>query len=251
MTPSAGTSPHDLDELAAEYVLGTLDREERTVVAARRLSEPNLDAAILAWETRLSPLADTVQHAEPPAALKSLILARVQQSTAAPVETTSRSLESGIVVSLTRRVAMWRTAALGASAIAASLAGVVAYRPLFAPPSSGNSYVAVLQKNAQSPAFLVTVDVEKRTFIVRTVAAAAQSGKSYELWLISEKLSGPKSLGVVGDAAFTGRATLTGYSPADIEAATYAVTLETQGGSPSGTPSGPVIYAGRLVQTRP
>ena len=50
-------SPDD-DFAAAEFALGTLDPGERATLAARRLREPELDAAIRAWEARLSPLAD-------------------------------------------------------------------------------------------------------------------------------------------------------------------------------------------------
>ncbi len=40
------TGDEDLDGLAGEYVLGTLDADERAAVAARRLREPALDMAI-------------------------------------------------------------------------------------------------------------------------------------------------------------------------------------------------------------
>ena len=52
-------SPED-ESLAAEYALGVLDAGERAVVSARRMREPQLDAAILAWEGRLAPLLELV-----------------------------------------------------------------------------------------------------------------------------------------------------------------------------------------------
>ena len=51
----------DIEALAAEYVLGTLSREERRAVASRRENEQALDAAIAAWERRLGPLAEVVR----------------------------------------------------------------------------------------------------------------------------------------------------------------------------------------------
>ena len=51
------TDRDDLDMLAAEFVLGTLDARERAAVAVRRQSEPDLDEMITAWEQRLSALA--------------------------------------------------------------------------------------------------------------------------------------------------------------------------------------------------
>src|SRR4030088_1956949 len=56
----------DIDGLAAEYVLGTLDVDERKHVAGRRKSDVALDHAIRAWETRLGPLSDRTSGIEPP-----------------------------------------------------------------------------------------------------------------------------------------------------------------------------------------
>src|SRR4051794_17325701 len=54
------TNAEDIDGLAAEYVLGSLDPVERMEVAARRHGEPALNDAIKAWERRLGPLTDLV-----------------------------------------------------------------------------------------------------------------------------------------------------------------------------------------------
>ena len=50
------TDPDDIDMLAAEYVLGTLDHDERSRVAEQRNTNAELDAAIIAWEQRLGHL---------------------------------------------------------------------------------------------------------------------------------------------------------------------------------------------------
>lgn len=232
----------DIDALAAEFVLGTLDAAERTAVAARRSREPALEAAITAWERRLSPLNAAVPEIAPPAALRSRVLAEIAMlgSNAAPAA----------VIALQRQVVRWRTAAMGAGAIAASFAGLLAYRETIVAPQP-SSFVAVLQKDAQSPAFLMTVDITKRTFNVRAVAAEAHAGKSYELWLVHERLGGPKSLGILSNVAFSASPRLAAFAPGDIAEATYAVSVEPEGGSPTGLPTGPVVYAGKLVQTRP
>ena len=66
----------DIDGLAAEYVLGTLDASERASVAARRQRETSLDDAITAWERRLSPLNDAASEIAPPAATFAKISTR-------------------------------------------------------------------------------------------------------------------------------------------------------------------------------
>jgi len=55
------TNDEDIDGLAAEYVLGTLDVGERASIATRRTREPALNAAILDWERRLAPLTENRQ----------------------------------------------------------------------------------------------------------------------------------------------------------------------------------------------
>jgi anti-sigma-K factor RskA len=106
-------------------------------------------------------------------------------------------------------------------------------------------YVAILQKDAASPAIEVTVDLEKRELQVRPVAAQAPPGKAYELWIIDAKLGAPRSLGVIGEGRRA--ASLSAYDPAVVENATYAVTVEPPGGSPDGKPSGPPVFVGKLI----
>ena len=109
-------------------------------------------------------------------------------------------------------------------------------------------FVAVLQRDASSPAFLLTFDLDKRQLTVRTVGAERQAGKSYELWLVSDKFPAPRSLGVIGAGPYTVRQPEPEYDPVVINRATYAVSLEPEGGSPTGAPTGPVLYTGKLLQ---
>jgi anti-sigma-K factor RskA len=112
-------------------------------------------------------------------------------------------------------------------------------------------YVAVLQQNGGAPAFILTVDAATRNFTVRKVGAAAEPGKSFELWLISDKLPQPRSLGVIGGSDFTARPVLSSYDANTINTATYAVTVEQEGGSPDGKPHSTPVFTGKLIETVP
>ena len=159
-------------------------------------------------------------------------------------------------------------------ALAAALVGMLAvqvYRPELLPdglrpkpriqtvevktpapsPVPSAQYVALLQRDAGSPAFILTVDAATRNFTVRKVGADAEPGKSFELWLISDKLPQPRSLGVIGGSDFTARPVLADYDAGTINAATYAVTVEPAGGSPTGKPTSAPIYTGKLIETVP
>jgi anti-sigma-K factor RskA len=232
-------SPDD-DFAAAEYALGTLDAGERATLAARRLREPELDEAIQAWEARLAPLAEAAQEIEPPRNLLPAIEARIRGAA-------SDAPRNGTIVDLQRSIRRWRAMAIAASLFAGVLAiGLVAREA--SRRSAPHEYVAILQKDAASPAFAVTVNLDKQELTVRPVAAQAPPGKSYELWLIDSKL-GARSLGVIGDTPRG--ASLSAYDPAVVAGATYAVTVEPPGGSPTGQPSGAPVFVGKLIPVTP
>jgi anti-sigma-K factor RskA len=176
------------------------------------------------------------------------------------------------VVRLEGRARRWRNIASIASALAAALLVMLTmqvYQPDLLPaairpkpriqtvevktppPPAGAQYVALLQGDSNSPAFILTVDAASRNFTVRKVGAQPAPGKSYELWIVSDKLQRPRSLGVIGGGDFTARPVLSGYDPTVVNQATYAVTVEPEGGSPTGVATGPIVYTGKLIETVP
>lgn len=226
----------DIDMLAAEYVLGTLDAGERAAVAARRQREPELDAAIEAWQHRLSPLNEAIPPMSPPPGLIGRIERRLDGVASAPAG-------SAEVIDLKRRLKVWQRVAVAASAAAACLVAVVGVRE-FQWREAPRNFVGVFQKDDVSPAFLLTVDIEKRQLTIRPVAARPQPGKSYQLWIASDRLGpAPRSLGVIGEEEFgAARRVLTSYDPELLERATFGVSLEPAGGSPTGVPTSPALH---------
>ena len=185
------------------------------------------------------------------------------------------AVDDSNVVQLSAKARRWRNIATLTTAIAAALVAMItvqacrpellpeglrpkprtqvveAKAPAAAAPAPSAQYVAVLQKDGGSPAFILTVDGATKNFTVRKVGAAAEPGKSFELWLISDKLQRPRSLGVIGGSDFTARPVLSSYDADTINAATYAVTVEQAGGSPDGKPTSAPIFAGKLIETVP
>jgi anti-sigma-K factor RskA len=225
--------PED-DGLAAEYALGTIDAAELAAADARRLSDPEFDAAVTAWERRLGALAEAAPERAPPPDLFARIEARLDGGNVVPL--------------LTRRLARWRALAVSGAGLSGALAAALAFL-IVARPTAPHQFVAILQKSADAPAFAMTVDVDKLEFSVRPVAAEAPQGKSYELWIIAPDKA-PKSLGVIDAAARTGERPLA-YDASAVRAATYAVTVEPKGGSPDGKPSGAPVFVGKLMPVGP
>jgi len=238
------TDDSDIDAIAAEYALGTLDPGERATVAARRRREPALDAAIVAWETRLGLLADLIPPVEPPAGVLARIEERIERLDRRPGMIAATA---GDVMSLERRVGRWRRLAVAASLVAASLVGVI-YVLETQRPAVPRTFVAVMQKDDASPSFLVTVDIETRLLTVRAVAAAAQPDKSYQLWMAHASFEGVRSLGLVSEQDLAPRPVLAAFDRSVIESATFAVSLEPAGGSPTNKPTGPVLFHAKLIQ---
>jgi anti-sigma-K factor RskA len=273
--------------LAAEYALGTLDAEERALVEAMMSVDKDFTAMVEAWEHKLGALNQMVGSVEPrpevwdkirtatgPAEPQApLLLPDAPQPVAPEVSEPATVVDTSNVIRLSGEARRWRNVATLTTAIAAALVAMIAvgvYQPDLLPerirpkprtqvveiktppaPAPSAQYVAVLQKDGGSPAFVLTVDGATRNFWIRKVAASAEPGKSFELWLISDKLPQPRSLGVVGSGDFTARPVLASYDPELINAATYAVTVEQAGGSPDGKPHSAPVFTGKLIQTVP
>jgi anti-sigma-K factor RskA len=276
--------------LAAEYALGTLDADERAQVETMMAIDQDFTMVVRAWEFRLGVLNQMVGSVEPRPIVWENIKTAIGHSepqvplvlpeapppvapvvvAQAPVPVVDRSN----VIQLSNRFRRWRSIAMTASAIAAALVAMLAievYQPDLLPegmrakprtqvvevkiptavaPSA--QYVALLQGQSGGPAFILTVDGATKNFTLRKVGApAAEPGKSYELWLISDKLPRPRSLGVIGANDFTARPVLASYDSDVVNAATYAVTVEQAGGSPDGSPHSTPVYTGKLIETVP
>jgi anti-sigma-K factor RskA len=273
--------------LAAEYALGTLDADERAQVEAMMSVDKDFTAMVRAWEYRLGVLNQMVGSVEPRPEVWDKIktaagLAEPQAPLLLPdappvvphLAEPAPVVDTSNVIRLSARARRWRNVATFTTAIAAALVAMIAvgvYQPDLlpdgirpkprtqvvevktpaAPAPASAQYVAVLQKEGGSPAFILTVDGATRNFTIRKVGAAAEPGKSFELWLISDKLPRPRSLGVIGGGDFTARPVLTSYDADTVKNATYAVTVEQAGGSPDGSPHSAPVFTGKLIETVP
>jgi anti-sigma-K factor RskA len=276
--------------LAAEYALGTLDADERVQVETMMSVDKDFAAIVDAWEDKLSVLNQMVGLVEPRAEVWDKIKVAVGHSEpqaplvlpdasppVAPEVTAPAAAEvvdTSNVIRLSAQARRWRNVARFTTAIAAALVAMIAvgvYQPDLLPdgvrpkprvqvvevktpavPATASAqYVAVLQKEGGSPAFILTVDGATKNFTVRKVGAAPEPGKSYELWLISDKLQRPRSLGVIGGGDFTARPVLSSYDADTINTATYAVTIEQAGGSPDGNPHSAPVFTGKLIESVP
>ena len=132
---------------------------------------------------------------------------------------------------------------MAATAAAACLALYIAV----APPAAAPSFVAVLRAPQQDqPAWVATAG--GNGLLVRAVAGgAAPVDRSFELWAIAPSAKQPLSLGVI---RADGRLELGALPAAIRDGGTLAISIEPKGGSPTGQPTGPVVFVGTLVAAK-
>jgi anti-sigma-K factor RskA len=226
------------DDLAAEYVLGVLGADERSLAADRLRVDPAFRAQVEAWEMRLAPLADEVATVTPPPGVWRRIAASVNLA----ANTASLSARPKLL----DRVDVWRGAAMVLFAVAASLAIVVlrpSQPPLTAPPPQ-QELVATLKTPQGKVLFVATVNQARSGVTVVPTASIDHGDRSPELWIIP--VGGkPNPVGMLSkDRAGSLAAAI--LSSNARPHAMFAVSLEPIGGSPSGAPTGPVIAIGEM-----
>lgn len=218
------TSKQLADRLAAEYVLGTLRGPARRRFERLLAAHPLLRVHVRSWEERLSPMAQSVAPVTPP----KRVWRRIERATGA-----SRGRFRG-----------GRGWAVAALLVAAVLLGYFSARLVpVAPPTS--PYTAVVTTRHGRALWLVTADLRRGIVTARAVGRIPPAGKhSYQLWLLA-KNAPPRSLGLLPGSG-SSRHTLPRSLPAG--AAGIAVSLEPPGGSPTGRPTGTVLYKATLAR---
>ena len=218
-----------LSQLAAEYVLGTLQGAARRRLEQMLPTHAKLREQIAYWEQQLGPLASTLAPQPVPDAVWRGIHSRLQP-------------ERQVVV----QGRFWQRWAWVSTALAAGLAAVLVLSPRVVPRSiEPLRDVAVLTSNSNEAHWIVRrkADHELQLSVLGQVTVA--SDKSLELWAIPATGT-PQSLGVL--TLTHGRATLAlnAMQQQSLAHATLlAVSVEAHGGSATGLPLGPVIFTGK------
>lgn len=231
MSGASAPGPDDeLTVLAGEYVLGTLPRDEAAQLAREAATDPAVADAIALWERRLLPLALLqVPPVAPPATLWPRIEATAHGTPLRPVAPANAPSS--------RSLGLWRGAAAAGFLLAASIAGIAVLQRSPAPVP-----VAVLAPlGARQAAFVMQAGRNGSLTIVPIGPAAVPAGRDLELWSLAAGAKVPRPIGVLPASGLTLAA---GRVPGG--AVQILVSLEPAGGSPTGLPTGPVLYGGAL-----
>ena len=241
--------PELQQRLAAEFALGTLRGRARQRFRRFMAEDPALADAVQEWELRLAPMAAAVASVRPPARVWRAIEERIGGAPA-------RS--GGIWASL----AFWRNLGIAASGMAAGLLAAIVIAPQAPSPAPAPvvirvpsnemaaTYLAVLSDaKTQRPVLVVSAGRSAQELWVKTLDPAIHvPDRSLELWALPPGQA-PKSLGVVPPSEkMTALKLVAAADLAFADVPALAVSLEPRGGSPTGAPTGPVLYTGPFLK---
>ena len=223
-------TPEERDHLAAELALGVLDGEERARALRLVLQDAGFARDVERWGYRLAPLLAVIPGEAAPAHVWRSVEARIAEP-ARPVS----------------RERFWRFSALGAGALAASLALLLFTRaptPI-APAPTAAPQVAVSQLARADGKDVLPVRYDAATGTLHLGRSAlATGGKSPELWVIPAD-GVPRSLGML---PAQGRlAVRDALRPFFKDGAVLAVSLEDASTAPHEAPSATPILTGTIT----
>nr|WP_175204205.1 anti-sigma factor [Achromobacter ruhlandii] len=235
------TTPEGLDELAGEYVLGTLPSARRREVEARLERDAALRAAVDRWEARLLPLADLATPIDPSPGLWPRIAATLDAGQAVPAREPRRKRAA-----LWDSLPFWRGAAVCGLAAALTLAVALSLRPV-STPAATQYMVVLVAPQSQAPGWVIQAQAGRHDVqLVPIAAVQVPPDRALEFWTKADGWSAPVSLGLVkpGEPVRIPLDALPPLEPNQL----FELTLEPATGSPIGRPTGPIQFIGRAVK---
>ena len=227
-------NPLLVDLICAEYILGTLKGSARRRFEQLIKQRANWAQSLAWWESHMHLLADTVPAVKPPNTVWKNIQTRL-------FETKS-----------TNNNRWWKSWAFVSTALAASFATLL----IMQTPQVGSEVtpvsIALLASESAQAGWLLNETRRSATDVeIKAISLASlelKPNNAFELWLLPADKSNPISLGLLPQQ---GSATV--KVPVNVIAllATggLAVSLEPLGGSPTGLPTGAVLYQGKMTKT--
>ena len=240
MTPDRDDSP-----LAAEYVMGLLDTEARADAERRMASDADFAREVETWRARFSQLDDTAEEVAPAGDLWPRIESSLSKE--APV---AQAPIVGMLGRFWKSLAALRIATLGSSLAAVLLAVVAIAAVQHAQQVAARKpiYVAILIDDATRQAgAVVNAFADGRVEMIPLVDMNVPDGRALQVWTLWNREIGPRSVGLLSRA----KATQLDLEklPSTTADQLFEITLEPAGGSPTGRPTGPILFKGTTART--
>lgn len=219
-------NPELVDRLAAEYVLGTLRGPARRRFERWRANTSQVDQRCRYWEERLMHVAKGLKPVQPPAYVWPAIHKRLNLT---PDRAPHR---------WTRRLALAASIVL-----VAGLAGLLYWRSLPAVRATASSIIST--KSGTEMWEVKVFGTTNRLVVQAAKLAARPAGHDYELWALPQG-GKPVSLGVLPAEGTLSRVLTAIQKAALASSSQVAVSIEPAGGSPTGQPTGDIVFVAPL-----
>jgi anti-sigma-K factor RskA len=223
-----------LDQLAGEYVVGTMRGRVRRRFERICANNPQAQSAVQRWEDRLVGMLKDVRAEQPAPQVWDGIERRLKLRSTGNEQST-QSLFAWLF-------GHWSRAAL--AGVAALSIGIGVYLQTALQTES----IGVFAEAQRGDIWRVNSTRDGDTLVVEAAQGVTPDAQhSYELWALPEG-GAPVSLGLLPQS---GRATLALNSAQQAAlrgAGKIAVSLEPVGGSPTGAPTGPVLHVTEVTK---
>ena len=239
--------------LAADYAMGLLDEQDEARAFARAKSEPDFALAVETWRARLSEFDATADAAAPTPALWSRIAETIKPESVASLPGARAAVRGA---TLWDNLHFWRLTGIAATAAALSLAIITIgalttskqlRREIAALVNSKPVYVAVLMNDAtKETGAVVNAFADGRVELIPLRPIDVPAGRTLQVWTLWDRAIGPKSVGLTGKA----NTLLLNLEdlPETANDQLFEITLEPEGGSPIGRPTGPILFKGNTAR---
>lgn len=226
--------------LAAELAIGLLDGEERASASARATVDPDFAQEVDWWQQRMAPFYAQVGDVSPPSYLRERIAARLEVPSLDERRSRSRWRLLGLggaIGALAASIVAWTMSPDTPVSTVAPHRSVIAPRPLVAS-------LLPADKSAEPPIVVMLEPGAARLRLSATIEVSAD--RDVQLWLIRAGAAAPISLGVLSSAA--DRQLRLRKADLPVAGDQLAASIEPVGGSPTGQPTGPVVFSGKVAQ---
>lgn len=214
------------EPLAAEYVLGTMQGDERIRFEQRLASDMGLQAEVTAWEERLNPMLEMLDPVEPP----PVVWQRIQDRIEPPEDKTS----------IWNSLGFWRNLGMVAATLVLGL-GLTIFGMQSDPALDR---VLMVTNNQAQVEWVVGTSGNNDLLQVRAVAPPQlPEGKVCQLWM--ETPDG--NLIPVGVMPHTGIRTM--KVPSQLKPkSSFKVSIESEDNLPTLKPTGNFVFEGELIK---
>lgn len=229
-------SDAELQSLAGEYVLGTLSAARRREVERRLPADLRLRQEVDAWEQRLHPLTNLAEPQQPGSGLWP----RIERSLFLPAAVK----KSGGWRAWWESLNFWRWTSAAGIACSALLMVLVVNE--MASPRTTKFMVVLVAPQDKSPGWIVQTNSREQLDLIPLTSNPPPEQKAFQFWTKGDGWKGPVSLGIVkaGQSQRIGLSQLPALQADQL----FEITLEPSTGSPTGKPTGPILYIGRAVK---